>query len=45
MKFPKILATNNTIKLPNGKITKVVMLNNAATTPPFNDTLKKVNLF
>ena len=45
MKFPKVIGTDKKIKLHNGKTAKVVLLNNAATTPPFEQTLKKVNAF
>jgi cysteine desulfurase / selenocysteine lyase len=45
MKFPKVIGTDKKIKLHNGKTAKVVLLNNAATTPPLEKTLKKVNTF
>lgn len=45
MKSLKVIGTDKKIKLYNGKTTRVVMLNNAATTPPFEQTLKKVNTF
>lgn len=45
MKLPKVIGTNKKIKLHTGKTTRVVILNNAATTPPFEQTLKKVNNF
>jgi len=45
MKFPKVIGTGKKIKLHNGRTTKVVLLNNAATTPPFVQTLKKVSTF
>ena len=41
--LPKVVGTDDYIKLKNGKETKVVLLNNAATTPPFESTLKAVN--
>lgn len=41
--FPKVVGTDDHIKLKNGKDTKVILLNNAATTPPFESTLKAVN--
>lgn len=44
-KFPKTTTENSTVKLFNGKKIKVVILNNAATTPPFMCTIKKVNAF
>ncbi|MDD5318232.1 MAG: aminotransferase class V-fold PLP-dependent enzyme [Candidatus Pacebacteria bacterium] len=43
--FPRVIGTDKKIKLHNGKTAKVVLLNNAATTPPFEKTLKKVNTF
>ena len=43
--LPKVIGTNDFIKLKNGEKKKVVMLNNAATTPPFEITLKTVNDF
>ncbi len=45
MKFPKTTTENSTIRLFNDKKIKTVMLNNAATTPPFVCTVKKVNAF
>jgi len=41
--FPKVVGTDDYIKLKNGKETRVILLNNAATTPPFESTLKAVN--
>lgn len=41
--FPKVVGTDDHIKLKNRKDTKVILLNNAATTPPFESTLKAVN--
>lgn len=43
--LPKVIGTNNIIHLTNGQPRRVVLLNNAATTPPFEYTLKKVNQF
>ncbi len=43
--LPKVIGTNNYIQLKNGKETRVTLLNNAATTPPFESTLKAVNEF
>lgn len=43
--FPQILGTHNTVRLPTGKKQRVIMLNNAATTPPFEQTLYRVNEF
>lgn len=43
--FPKVIGTNNTVVLRNGKRVRVVLLNNAATTPPFESTLDTVNDF
>lgn len=40
--FPKVLGTDAEITLKNGKRTRVILLNNAATTPPFEATLKTV---
>ncbi|MFA6521986.1 MAG: aminotransferase class V-fold PLP-dependent enzyme [Patescibacteria group bacterium] len=41
--LPKVVGTDDYIKLKNGEKTRVVLLNNAATTPPFEITLKTVN--
>lgn len=41
--LPKVVGTNDYIKLKNGKRARVILLNNAATTPPFEVTLKAVN--
>lgn len=41
--LPKVIGTNNHIRLKNGKQSRVILLNNAATTPPFRSTLKIVN--
>lgn len=41
--LPKIVGVNDHIKLKNGKNSRVILLNNAATTPPFESTLKTVN--
>lgn len=41
--MPKVVGTDDYIKLKNGKEARVVLLNNAATTPPFESTLKAVN--
>lgn len=41
--LPKVVGTNDKIKLKSGKMARVVLLNNAATTPPFEITLKAVN--
>ena len=41
----KIIGANNYIELPIGKFKRVVLLNNAATTPPFEVTLKTANKF
>lgn len=43
--MPKVVGTNHVIRLSNGKRRRVVLLNNAATTPPFQITLKAVNEF
>ena len=43
--LPKVVGTDNYIKLKNGKEARVILLNNAATTPPFEATLKTVNEF
>ncbi|MFZ5365392.1 MAG: aminotransferase class V-fold PLP-dependent enzyme [Patescibacteria group bacterium] len=45
MTLPKVIGTNDSITLTTGKKTRVVLLNNAATTPPFEKTLKEVNHF
>ncbi len=43
--LPKVIGTNSKIRLKNGDKARVVLLNNAATTPPFESTLKTVNKF
>ncbi len=43
--LPKVVGTDDYIKLKNGKKARVILLNNAATTPPFDATLKAVNEF
>lgn len=43
--FPEVIGTNATINLKTGKETRVILLNNAATTPPFQITLDTVNEF
>lgn len=43
--FPKVIGTNASIKLKTGKEARVILLNNAATTPPFQITLDTVNTF
>ncbi len=43
--FPKVVGTGNTVVLRNGKRARVVLLNNAATTPPFESTLDTINAF
>jgi len=45
MALPKVIGANHTITLTTGKKARVVLLNNAATTPPFEKTLKEVNHF
>lgn len=40
--LPTAVGTKDFIKLKNGKKSRVILLNNAATTPPFEDTLKAV---
>lgn len=40
-----VMGQNSDISLPTGKKIKLVMLNNAATTPPFEHTFKKVSEF
>ena len=42
MRFPKVMGTDAVITLKNGKKTRVILLNNAATTPPFESTLDTV---
>jgi selenocysteine lyase/cysteine desulfurase len=42
MRFPKVMGTDAVITLKNGKRTRVILLNNAATTPPFEATLNTV---
>ena len=41
--LPKVVGIDDIIKLRNGKKMRVILLNNAATTPPFEITLKTVN--
>jgi len=41
--LPKVVGTDDIIKFRNGKKARVILLNNAATTPPFETTLKAVN--
>jgi selenocysteine lyase/cysteine desulfurase len=43
--FPKVIGTGNAVQLRTGKRVRVVLLNNAATTPPFESTLDQVNEF
>ncbi len=43
MKLPTVLGLNTNITLKTGLTTPVILLNNAATTPPFADTLATVN--
>jgi cysteine desulfurase / selenocysteine lyase len=43
--LPKVVGTDDHIKLKNGQDARVVLLNNAATTPPFEATLEVVNEF
>lgn len=43
--LPKVVGTGDHITLKNGKNVRVVLLNNAATTPPFEATLQTVNEF
>ena len=45
MTLPKVIGTNHTVTLTTGKKARVILLNNAATTPPFEKTLKDVNHF
>lgn len=45
MALPKVIGTNHIITLTTGKKARVVLLNNAATTPPFEKTLEAVNHF
>ncbi|HBX16166.1 MAG: Cysteine desulfurase Csd [Candidatus Magasanikbacteria bacterium GW2011_GWC2_40_17] len=45
MTLPKVIGTNHTVTLTTGKKARVILLNNAATTPPFEKTLKEVNHF
>ncbi len=42
MRFPKVMGTDAVITLKTGKKTRVILLNNAATTPPFESTLDTV---
>ncbi len=43
--LPTVVGTSHTITLTNGKRHRVVLLNNAATTPPLKVTLSAVNRF
>ncbi len=45
MKLPKVFGVGNRITLSTGKETRVVMFNNAATTPPFESTLQAVEKY
>jgi len=45
MALPKVIGTNHSITLTTGKKARVVLLNNAATTPPFEKTFKEVSNF
>lgn len=45
IQLPKVIGTEDFVQLPNGKKTRIVLLNNAATTPPFEYTLQKVDEF
>lgn len=45
MPLPNIIGINNQVRLATGEKTRVVLLNNAATTPPFKETLSEVNKF
>ena len=44
-KMPEVLGTKNIVILKNGKRKRVILLNNAATTPPFKETVKEVTTF
>lgn len=43
--LPKVVGTNNTVELHSGYSHRVIYLNNAATTPPFEKTLSELNIF
>lgn len=45
MKLPAVVGTDHRITLTSGEKARVVLLNNAATTPPFEKTLREVNSF
>lgn len=45
MELPKVTGTGHIIRLATGREARVVMLNNAATTPPLKGTLEEVNGF
>lgn len=45
IRFPRIVGADHAATLTNGTVTRAVLLNNAATTPPFEDTLLEVNRF
>lgn len=41
--LPEVIGTKDYVTLKNGKKARVILLNNAATTPPFKKTIKEVN--
>jgi len=43
--LPTVIGTDQRTKLASGKTARVVLLNNAATTPPFASTLASVNAY
>lgn len=45
VKFPRVVGVGGRVQLKNGKKARVVMINNAATTPPFKATLSEVNRY
>lgn len=45
MPLPNTIGINNQVRLATGEKARVVLLNNAATTPPFQKTLAEVNDF
>ena len=41
-KFPEVIGTKSLVRLRNGRKSRVIMLNNAATTPPFRETAREI---
>lgn len=45
MTVPRVIGADHKITLKSGRLVKAVLLNNAATTPPFEETMLEVNRF